>query len=87
MGLLTKSQSKDIGSAEREKKGAHRRQDMVQIIRLSVKAVAERRPWSSAASKPHRKTRVKWWHLFWMAKVPCARSAAPSAPARPAALR
>lgn len=41
------------------KKDAHRRHPIHLIILFKFKAVAERRQWSSAASKPRRKTRVK----------------------------
>lgn len=64
LGLLTKSQYNHGRGNVHKKKDAYWRQDMVQIIRLRFKAVAERRQWSSAASKPRRKTRVKLWHLF-----------------------
>lgn len=40
------------------------------IILFKFKAVAERRQWSSAASKPRRKIRVRLWLHFWMANVP-----------------
>ena len=52
------------------KKGAHRRHPIHLIILFKFKAVAERRQWSSAASKPRRKTRVKLCPHFWAAKVP-----------------
>ena len=41
------------------KKDAYRRHPIHLIILFKFKAVAERRQWSSAASKPRRKTRVK----------------------------
>ena len=69
-GVLTKRLFNIKPGIVRRKKDAFRRQVMAQIILLRFKAVAERRQWSSAASKPRRKTRVKLWHLFWMAKVP-----------------
>ena len=53
-----------------KKKDALRRQPIHLIILLRFKAVAERRQWSSAASKPRRKTRERLWLHFWMAKVP-----------------
>ena len=56
--------------ALKQKKDAFQRHSIQRIILFKFKAVAERRQWSSAASKPGRKTRVKLWHLFWMAKVP-----------------
>lgn len=41
------------------KKDAYRRHPIHLIILFKFKAVAERRQWSSAASNPRRKTRVK----------------------------
>ena len=70
LGVLTKRLFNIKPGIVRRKKDTFRRQVMAQIILLRFKAVAERRQWSSAASKPRRKTRVKLWHLFWMAKVP-----------------
>ena len=52
------------------KKDAHRRHPIHLIILFKFKAVAERRQWSSAASKPRRKTRVKLCPHFWAANVP-----------------
>ncbi len=54
----------------RKKKGASRRHPMHFIIRLRFNAVADKRQWSSAASNPHRKMRVKLCPHFWAAKVP-----------------
>ena len=52
------------------KKDAYRRHPIHLIILFKFKAVAERRQWSSAASKPRRKTRVKLCPHFWAANVP-----------------
>ena len=59
VGLLTKynfvNNCREMGS----KKDAHRRQFKALIILLRFKAVADRRQWPSAASKPLRKMRVR----------------------------
>ena len=52
------------------KKDAYRRHPVYFIILFKFKAVAARRQWSSAASKPRRKTRVKLCPHFWAANVP-----------------
>ena len=57
-------------SKNSSKKDAHRRHPIHLIILFKFKAVAERRQWSSAASKPRRKTRVKLCPHFWAANVP-----------------
>lgn len=58
-GLLTKCLFIYSERKKGSKKDAHRRHPMYFIILFKFKAVAERRQWSSAASKPRRKTRVK----------------------------
>ena len=59
MELLTKSLVRGARRENRKKKDAYRRHPIHLIILFKFKAVAERRQWSSAASKPRRKTRVK----------------------------
>ena len=59
LGLLTKCLFIYSERKKGSKKDAHRRHPMYFIILFKFKAVAERRQWSSAASKPRRKTRVK----------------------------
>ena len=59
LGLLTKCLSIYYERKNGSKKDAHRRHPIHLIILFKFKAVAERRQWSSAASKPRRKTRVK----------------------------
>ena len=59
MGLLTKCLIIYYERKNGSKKDAHRRHPIHLIILFKFKAVAERRQWSSAASKPRRKTRVK----------------------------
>lgn len=70
MGLLTKCLFIYSERKKGSKKDAHRRHPMYFIILFKFKAVAERRQWSSAASKPRRKTRVKLCPHFWAANVP-----------------
>lgn len=70
MGLLTKCLFIYFERKNGSKKDAHRRHPIHLIILFKFKAVAERRQWSSAASKPRRKTRVKLCPHFWAAKVP-----------------
>ena len=53
-----------------KKKDAPWRQSAFRINLLRFKAAAERRQWSSAASRPRRKSCVKLWQRFWMANVP-----------------
>ena len=57
--LLTKCLTIYYERKNGSKKDAHRRHPIHLIILFKFKAVAERRQWSSAASKPRRKTRVK----------------------------
>ena len=59
MELLTKSLVRGARRENRKKKDAYRRHPIHLIILFKFKAVAERRQWSSAASNPRRKTRVK----------------------------
>ena len=59
LGLLTKCLFIYFKWKNGSKKDAHRRHPIHLIILFKFKAVAERRQWSSAASKPRRKTRVK----------------------------
>ena len=59
LGLLTKCVFIYFERKNGSKKDAHRRHLIHLIILFKFKAVAERRQWSSAASKPRRKTRVK----------------------------
>ena len=59
VGLLTKCLFIYFGRKNGSKKDAHWRHPIHLIILFKFKAVAERRQWSSAASKPRRKTRVK----------------------------
>ena len=59
MGLLIKCLFIYSERKKGSKKDAHRRHPIHLIILFKFKAVAERRQWSSAASKPRRKTRVK----------------------------
>ena len=59
MELLTKCVFIYFERKNGSKKDAHRRHPIHLIILFKFKAVAERRQWSSAASKPRRKTRVK----------------------------
>ena len=59
MELLTKCLTIYYERKNGSKKDAHRRHPIHLIILFKFKAVAERRQWSSAASKPRRKTRVK----------------------------
>lgn len=59
VGLLTKCLIIYYERKNGSKKDAHRRHPIHLIILFKFKAVAERRQWSSAASKPRRKTRVK----------------------------
>ena len=59
LGLLTKCLIIYYERKNGSKKDAHRRHPIHLIILFKFKAVAERRQWSSAASKPRRKTRVK----------------------------
>ena len=56
--LLTKCSFMPAGGVGGKKKDALRRQSIPFIIVLRFKAVADKRQWSSAASKPRRKTRV-----------------------------
>ena len=70
MGLLTKCVFIYFERKKGNKKDAHRRHPIHLIILFKFKAVAERRQWSSAASKPRRKTRVKLCPHFWVANVP-----------------
>ena len=58
--LLTKS----LWSALPTKKDAHRRHPACFIIRFRFNAVADKRQWSSAASKPRRKMRAKLCSRF-----------------------
>ena len=51
-------------SALPTKKDAHRRHPACFIIRFRFNAVADKRQWSSAASKPRRKTRTKLCSRF-----------------------
>ena len=51
-------------SALPTKKDAHRRHPACFIIRFRFNAVADKRQWSSAASKPRRKTRAKLCSRF-----------------------
>lgn len=59
VGLLTKCLMKIRSRQWDNKKDARWRHFMFHIMRFRFKAVAERRQWSSAASKPRRKRRVK----------------------------
>ena len=59
LGLLTKCLFIYFKRKNGNKKDAHRHHPIHLIILFKFKAVAERRQWSSAASKPRRKTRVK----------------------------
>ena len=59
LGLLTKCLFIYFKWKNGSKKDAHRRHPIHLIILFKFKAVAERRQWSSAASNPRRKTRVK----------------------------
>ena len=59
MGLLTKCLFIYLERKNGSKKDAYRRHSIHFIILFKFKAVAEKRQWSSAASKPRRKTRVK----------------------------
>ena len=59
LGLLTKCLMKIRSRQWDNKKDARWRHVMFHIMRFRFKAVAERRQWSSAASKPRRKRRVK----------------------------
>ena len=59
LGLFTKCVFIYFERKKGNKKDAYRRHPMYLIILFKFKAVAERRQWSSAASKPRRKTRVK----------------------------
>ena len=68
--LLTKSSKMEAQTHNRMKKDAQRRHAVALIIRFRFIAVAERRQWSSAASKPRRKTRVRLCSRFCAAKVP-----------------
>lgn len=52
-----------------KKKDAVWRQFVLCVIRFRFKAIADKRQWSSAASKPRRKTRVKLCVRFCAAKV------------------
>ena len=70
MGLLTKCVFIYFERKKGNKKDAHWRHPIHLIILFKFKAVAERRQWSSAASKPRRKTRVKLCPHFWVANVP-----------------
>ena len=70
LGLLTKCLFIYFERKNGSKKDAHRRHPIHLIILFKFKAVAERRQWPSAASKPRRKTRVKLCPHFWAAKVP-----------------
>lgn len=70
VGLLTKCLIIYYERKNGSKKDAHRRHPIHLIILFKFKAVAERRQWSSAASKPRRKTRVKLCPHFWAANVP-----------------
>ena len=70
LGLLTKCLIIYYGRKNGNKKDAYRRHPIHLIILFKFKAVAERRQWSSAASKPRRKTRVKLCPHFWAANVP-----------------
>lgn len=58
-GLLTKWWFDKYQKPQGDKKDASWRQAPYFISLLRFKAVAERRQWSSAASIPRRKTRVK----------------------------
>lgn len=69
-GLLTKVHiftGPPCSKHKKQRRGSHPRH---RIIRFKFIAVAERRQWSSAASRPRRKTRVKLCPHFWAAKVP-----------------
>ena len=70
VGLLTKCVFIYCERKNGNKKDAHRRHPMYFIILFRFKAVAERRQWSSAASNPRRKTRVKLCPHFRAANVP-----------------
>ena len=70
LGLLTKCLIIYYERENGNKKDAYRRHPVYFIILFKFKAVAARRQWSSAASKPRRKTRVKLCPHFWAANVP-----------------
>ncbi len=59
MDVLTKSPFLKTAAATAEKKTPYWHHPIHRIILLRFKAVADRRQWSSAASKPRRKMRVK----------------------------
>ena len=67
-----KSTSVQLGAVDKvtfilvltNKKDAHRRHPACFIIRFRFNAVADKRQWSSAASKPRRKTRAKLCSRF-----------------------
>ena len=69
-GAVDKVPDHLLRAEKSNKKDAHRRHPIHLIILFKFKEVAERRQWSSAASKPRRKTRVKLCPHFWAAKVP-----------------
>ena len=70
IGAVDKVPDHLLRAEKSNKKDAHRRHPIHLIILFKFKEVAERRQWSSAASKPRRKTRVKLCPHFWAAKVP-----------------
>ena len=70
MGLLTKWEFSTAEDGRKARKRRPWRQFKHFIILLRFKATAERRQWSSAASIPRRKMRVKLWPHFCAAKVP-----------------
>ena len=71
LGRVDKVEKIESGwGGEQEKKTPGRRHGIHFIILFRFKATAERRQWSSAASKPRLKTCLKLWLHFWMAKVP-----------------
>ena len=70
LGAVDKVPDHLLRAEKSNKKDAHRRHPIHLIILFKFKEVAERRQWSSAASKPRRKTRVKLCPHFWAAKVP-----------------
>ena len=70
LGAVDKVPDHLLRAEKSNKKDAYRRHPIHLIILFKFKAVAERRQWSSAASKPRRKTRVKLCPHFWAANVP-----------------
>ena len=71
-GARTDLTSAQVGAVDKvtfilvltNKKDAHRRHPACFIIRFRFNAVADKRQWSSAASKPRRKTRAKLCSRF-----------------------